>query len=375
MKKFYFDRLLDKENICNLNKEKKALWQGIQNKKKLVVYGTRNCGKTSLVKNVIIPKFKNKHKKSFVFFCDLMEVKNLDQINQRIQRSFEQAFIKSFPKTNLIKQAAAILKNFRPQVNIDANTGHPSLALTYQSDPKILPLQAIFETINNKISRSMNCIIVLDEFQDIAFVDQAQALFRQEIQETKNIPIIFMGSKKHILSNIFARPNAPLAQTGEDIEFKPIPYNEYHDYMSERFLKRQIKIDLKTSQELQDLLWRNPEAINIICAHILDSSQKCTITSQNIQQAMQNVSENRRTRYEHFLSYFSDKEESVLVALANFGFVTQPNGKDFIRAVPVSGRAIRKIFKKLMNKSVIEKTQQGYRLSDPLLAYFLKVFR
>lgn len=53
MKRFIFDSILDEENICNLEKEKHKITKGVDHGLKLLVYGKRNMGKTSLVKNVI----------------------------------------------------------------------------------------------------------------------------------------------------------------------------------------------------------------------------------------------------------------------------------------------------------------------------------
>ena len=102
-------------------------------------------------------------------------------------------------------------------------------------------LMDIFDVINKSIAPQMPVLIVLDEFQDIAFIPEAQGLFRQVLQELKEIPVVFLGSKKHILSDLFAKPRAPLANTGEDLEFLPIPYNEYHSYILERFKPKKIK--------------------------------------------------------------------------------------------------------------------------------------
>lgn len=375
MKKFYYDILLDEENICNLNQEKTLLLKGIEAKKKLVVYGPRNCGKTSLVKNVIIPRFKHKHKDSFVLFCDLMEVKNLDAIDQRIQLSFQKSFSESFPKKKLIERAKEFLKNLRPQVQFDPISGQPSISLVSTTGEKSIPMSEIFETIKNEISTKVPTLIVLDEFQDISFVDQAQGLFRQSLQELKETPVVFMGSKKHLLSDIFAKPKAPLAFTGEDIEFGPIPYEEYHEYILERFAQRKITINCEDSKELQDTLYRAPESINIVCSQIYDHHKDTIVSAKEISLAIARVIEGRKSRYEEYLSNFSAKEEQVLVALAKQDFVLHPNGQDFLRLTSVSGRAIRQIFDKFMDKSIIEKSKQGYHVSDPLLYYFLRKFR
>lgn len=63
-----------------------------------------------------------------------------------------------------------------------------------------------------------------------------------------------MGSQKHILSDIFFKPNAPLVFWRNDLPFQPIAYQEYYDYIQERFDQRELKIDPVCLKYLQDLL-------------------------------------------------------------------------------------------------------------------------
>ncbi|MBT4289382.1 MAG: hypothetical protein HOD92_18815 [Deltaproteobacteria bacterium] len=49
----------------------------------------------------------------------------------------------------------------------------------------------------------------MDEFQDIAGIKEAEALFRNSLQNLNfKIPIVILESKQHLLTKIFARPTA-----------------------------------------------------------------------------------------------------------------------------------------------------------------------
>ena len=52
-KSFHFDALVDESDFCNYHKERKLLLQSIQKGRKTALYGRRNFGKTSLIRNVI----------------------------------------------------------------------------------------------------------------------------------------------------------------------------------------------------------------------------------------------------------------------------------------------------------------------------------
>lgn len=374
MKGFYYDTLLDPENICNLETERRILEKGVLSGKKLIVYGPRNYGKTSLVKNVIVPFFQKKHRKHFVLFADFMEVKSLESIHQRVQNSFERAFSSAFPAKNLLERARQFVSQLRPEITMDSLTGMPTLSLGVTAGQRI-QFPDIFRLLREKIIPKIPTLIILDEFQDIAAIEEAQGLFRQSLQELHKIPVILMGSKKHLLSQLFARPNAPLASFGEDVEFRPIDYVAYHAYIVERFRARKLAIDELVSRALQDALFRVPEAVNIVCADLYEHYSHKTIELPQVFQSIEHVVTNRRSRFEEWLTNFSTKEEDILVALAKHGPVAHPTGQVFLKSVNATARTISLTIDYFRDRSIIEKIPAGFRVADPLLNYYLQKMR
>ncbi len=374
MKQFIFDTLVDEENICNLARERKTIASALEHHKKLIVYAPRNYGKTSLVKNAVLPAFKKKHKKSFVLFADLMGVKSWEGIEHRMGLSFAHAFAQSFPAQQLIETAKRFIAGLRPQISFDAATGTPSLSLSADSAHTPTPLADICRSIAS-IGREFPCVMVLDEFQDIVFVDEAEAKFRAALQELGNIAIVIMGSKRHILANIFAKPAAPFAAFGQDLEFRPIPYEEYHAYIEERFLPKKLAITLDTATFLEQRLNRIPEAINIVCAHLQDTHERCKITREMVTVAVGEVVQARQSRFEQYLSNVSAKEEEVLVQLARHEPVKYYNSVTFLKTVSSTARTVGIVINNLWNKSVIEKNEDGFHIADPLLREYVLMFR
>lgn len=374
MKNFSYDALLDEENICNLKGERRAIEEAVRRKAKLVVYGPRNFGKTSLVKNVILPHFKARHRRSFTLFADFMDVKDIAAVGGRVLRAFEAAFARSFPARHFMDSVKRFLTSFAPQVSIDPSSGSPSLSILPHPPDRKVPLDEIFEAVK-RIAGEMESIIVLDEFQDIAFVEGAQGIFRGIFQEIRGVPLIVMGSKRHILSQMLARPDAPLAMFGEDLEFKPIAYEEYHAYILERFRARRLSLGAEDARRLQDAMLRNPEAINMACAEIMNAHERKAIGREEIAAAIFGVVDRRRSRYEEYLSHFSKNEEAVLVSIAREGRVKHPNSASFLKAVDISSRMVGIIVRHLYDRSLLDKDEGGYFLADPLLAAFLRTFR
>ena len=380
MKKFYYDTILDRENICNLKAEQRSLRDAVLNKKKVIVYAPRNYGKTSLIQSVVIPDFTKEHKESFVLSVDLIEVKSEKDINRRVKRAFEIAFSKTYPHKSLFENLKDILKGLRPKIEFDPITSVPQVTLDFKENESGENWLEIFDVINTKIAKEFPVLITIDEFQDIAFVDGMQGQFRTAFESLKDIPLIILGSKQHILSEIFADPNSPLFHFGQDISFNPIDYEEYRAYMNDRFSQRSLSIGLEEAVYLQNLLHRIPEPINIVCSHLLDSLKPGKISKEDVNQALLSSVEKMKGRYQQFLSHFSEKEQSLLVKISKIGIVRQPTSKSFLANLDLSVQGVRGGIKRLMDQGLLELLieedgQKGYRLSDPLLELFLRWYR
>ena len=374
MKRFVFDRLVESENICNLITEQDALRRLVERGTKVVVYAPRNYGKTSVIKNVIIEEFRQRHKRCFVFFADLLSVRSLESLTVRLRTAFEHSFADSFPVRNLLENAKHFLAALRPELSIDSLTGSPSLSLRITEDPAGQTIRSIFQHIG-KIVEELPGLIVLDEFQDLAHIDEAPGIFRTSFEEIASAPMIVLGSKRHLLALLFAKPEAPLNGWGTDLEFPPIPYDEFHAYIQDRFQQNGLTILYENAKYLQDLMQRVPEAVNRLGQQIMDVYSDREIGRDVVAASLGQLLENRESRYETYLGQFSSTEGKVLIALAKEQVVVHPQSKKFLSSTSLSARAVGQIINRLMNRGVLEKIDQGYRLSDPLLAAYLRYYR
>lgn len=379
-KKFIFDRLVDRQNICGLEKQRIQINKLIKQRQNIVLYAKRNYGKTSLVKNVIMDDFKQKYKKPFVFFVDLMGVKDIESIKFRLKAALENAIKESFPIKSFASSVGDFLSNLKLSIAFESSELAPTITLESAGDnDNETTIEEIFASINN-ISEKFPTLIVLDEFQDIALIDEAESLFRNSFQQMRSVPIIVLGSKKHMLRDIFAIPNSPLANFGHDVVIEEIDYHKYHQYILERFEQKKLKISESNAQFLQNLVQRQPEAVNLLCYEIYQSNQSTNIDKPTILRALDQLMDQRNKRFEVLLYSFSKAEEKILIAIAKNDYVTKPQSKDFSAQVDLTPRAIKMNFDKLIDKGMIE-IDDGplfdakYCLTDPLLKLYLQRFR
>jgi hypothetical protein len=376
MKRFIFDSILDEENICNLEKEKHKIMKGVDNGLKLLVYGKRNTGKTSLVKNVVAKSWLRRQSSGFFMYVDLMGVKQLSQISERMTIAFSEAYNACFKMKSVFNNMLKIITGIKPSIALDEN-GYPKLSFDLVGGEKIRPFTAILKQLDLIYESNIPLLLVLDEFQDIALIDEAEALFRNGLEHINSrIPVVILGSKQHLLNRIFARPKAPFFNWGTHVYFGAIEYREYWQYMDERFKQEGLRISFENAVYLQDKMSRMPEAINRLCfALLFHNIAKNEIMQEDIDLGLSKVVSDRRNEPEIYLSGFTASEQKVIINIANKEPVPHPQGKDFIRSINLTAPGIRKIMMKLENEAVVYKEDTGYILADPLLKQHILAFR
>lgn len=220
-------------------------------------------------------------------------------------------------------------------------------------------------------------LLVLDEFQDIAMIEQAEALFRHALEILNpQIPILILGSKQHLLNQIFAKPNAPLFNWGNHVHFGAIDYHQYWKYINERFNPEGLTISFENARYLQDIMSRNPKAINRLCsALITQETPKGELTKEQIDTGLKQLVYDRRHEPETYLSYFTVSEQQVLTAIAKQEPLKKPLGKEFLQKLRLSAGGVRKIIIKFENNAVVYKEPEGYVLADLLLKSHMQTFR
>jgi Cdc6-like AAA superfamily ATPase len=376
MKRFIFDSILDEENICNLEKEKHKIMKGVDKGLKLLVYGKRNMGKTSLVKNVIAKSWLRRQPSGFFMYVDLMGVKQLSQISERMTIAFSEAYNDCFKMKSVFNNMLKIITGIKPSIELDEK-GYPKLSFGIVGGEKIRPFTGILKQLDLIYASNIPIFLVLDEFQDIALIDEAEALFRNGLEHMDSrIAVVISGSKQHLLNRIFARPKAPFFNWGTHVYFEAINYHEYWQYMDERFKQEGFRISFENAVYLQDKMSRMPEAINRLCfALLFHDIPKGEITKEDINSGLSKVVSDRRNEPEIYLSSFTAAEQKVIVNLAKMEPVLHPQGKDFIKSINLTAPGVRKIMMKLEDKTVVYKEEAGYILADPLLKQHILRFR
>lgn len=105
----------------------------------------------------------------------------------------------------------------RPVISIDPLSGLPTASFKISSEEEAQQtISDLFKILVEK-SLSKSIVLAIDEFQQITKYPEknVEALIRGNIQNLHNVTIIFSGSNKSLLGQIFSNPSRPFYQSTE----------------------------------------------------------------------------------------------------------------------------------------------------------------
>lgn len=369
-KMFKYDVLIDEADICNRSKEIREMTNRAVSGKRTVLFAPRRYGKTSLIKNVV----GNRHKKAGVgnimIYVDLMDVRNFESIAERIQYGLSKSLAEHFPIKTLLKNITGLIKNISLNIEMDPVTNQPSLNLSVKDAGSQKGSRHLMDAIKS-LSDKYDLMLVLDEFHDITFVDEAEAVFRSFLQELDKAAVFILGSKRHLLKLMFSDANAPLFNFGDQIALEPIPAKEWLGYCRERFKISDLSINEEGISWIISEMCNVPNSICEFGAWLVENCHGTQLSIEVLREQL-GIMLDSKQGFHYIIQNYTDNERRLLKQIAIDKFVAEPQSTSFLSSVPVSKSSVGKTFEKLMNLGIIEyEFDKGYRLSDPLLGQYL----
>lgn len=369
-KTFKYDVLINENDLCDRANEIKDFTKRAMSGKRTVLFAPRRYGKTSLVKNVVGGRYKKAGSKNIMIYVDLMDVSNFQSIAERLQYGLSKSLSEHFPVKTLLKNITGLIKNISLNLETDPVTGQPSLNLSVRDAENQKGSRHLMDAIK-KISEKYNLMLVLDEFHDITFVDEAEAVFRGFLQELTRASVFILGSKRHLLKLMFADANAPLFNFGDQVMLAPIPVKEWLSYFRERMSAPHIRIKEEGVSWIAAEMCDVPNSICELGAWLVENCSDIDLSIEVINEQLVKMLDSKQG-YHYILQGYTENEKQILKKIAENKFVMEPHSALFLKATRVPKSSVGKIITKLVDLGTIEyEIDKGYRVSDPLLGRYV----
>ncbi len=226
---FVFDGPAPPEDVVGRDIEIAALTDRAMHGRFVVLFGPRRFGKTSLIHRVRYEASVGNE--LAVVLVDFLGVQTMDDIVNRIGRAFQASPDGKFA-TLLGRRASR-----RPEISGELGIGPARVGFGRGERPAPALVEDLLQLPYEVAGElAMRALVVMDEFQAVRVVAEAEAVLRATIQHQRDrLSYLFAGSEQSILSAMFAERTAPLYGQAEQFRLGRLRNDDLGELIQAKF--------------------------------------------------------------------------------------------------------------------------------------------
>ena len=227
-----------------------------------------------------------------------------------------------------------------------------------------------------KIEGNKRWVVVFDEFQEINKLngESFEKQLRAAIQFHKNVSYVFMGSKTHMLLNIFGDKSRAFYNIGKTVKVEKIQVSETIKFLKNRFADFNIELTKESAGYIIEVSENIPYYVQFLSAEIWQSkigiehsdNEKIKVKRQDIDDVVNRVIEAQSDYYIELYTNLSAYQKRVLFAISKSGsniFSKEYSENYSLSTVSSTQRAVQK----LIDLAIIKKNGEESLLSKMIL--------
>ena len=372
---FRFGQVVSGELFCNRKSEIKQIAQNLSSGQSIVLYSQRRHGKTSLL---YAASEAIKANKILYGYADLFSCNSTDKILVAIAQAAARAIVddlKSIEK--FLKSTIHFFNRVRFSVKFDPNDAG-SISILPELSSQAASIDSLADTFNGLDTylgkNQKRAVIVLDEFQQVIRVDSnLEAEFRTVIQQQDRISFAFLGSRTHLLKDMFINKNRPFYHAAKIMELGPIAAGELANFIKKRFAKIGVSISTSMALAVAERVKGHPDYAQRLCSHIFDILETTSINEEHIEEGMKQMLVSLTPSFRGVFEELPLRESQVMTILAENGPMKTFPSK-LIQAYEMGAPALHKALSNLIKKDLIYRgVDKKYCILDTFLSEWLRM--
>jgi hypothetical protein len=362
---FLFGDVVKGDYFANREEELKTLILDLSSGQNVLLFSPRRYGKTSLIIRVLD---ELKARGLVCVYVDFFRAASL----QALGKVYADAVTRA--AASKIEEAVGFVRSHFPTV-IPRITlkgpDSPEFELDFDVPRRDLDkwLDEIYDMPQKIAERKhKRLVVVLDEFQEIANLGEpgiVERSLRAKIQHHDRIAYVFMGSKRHLLDELFADKNKPLYRIAKAVPLGKITKEKLASFLHSRFHSVQMRIDSSNIERILEISGCHPYYTQQLCheAYNMTVPQK-QVTDEQIRKATEQCITAQSYAYTTLWEGLSGKQRELVIALSKL-----PGGnvysKEFIDRFNLgSASSVQTAIDALEKKGIIDRENGGFVLSD-----------
>jgi len=370
---FIFGEVVQGPHFTDRVEELKTLTVDLSSGQNVLLFSPRRYGKTSLIFRAMEVLGK---RGILCVYVDLFRVSSLMSFG----KIYAQALTLS--SASKLQQAIQFVRDHFPTIVpkiIMKGDAPAEIEIDFDAPRRDLEkwLDGIYE-MPEKIAqkRKKRLVVVFDEFQEVAGLAPEGALeraLRSRIQHHHRVSYVFMGSKRHLLAELFLDKARPLYNIAKSFPLGKISPSELTSFIRARFKSVHIAIRPAEMEEILALSDRHPYYTQQLCHEIYNIvTPRKEVSPEDIPRALESCLAAQSYAYTTIWDTLAGKQRDLIVGLSRTEAATIYS-QEFIRRFGLgSSGSIQKAIDALLKKGLVEREGDRYYLSDVFFAEWIR---
>ncbi len=270
------------ENFTDRAKERKRLKLDFENGVNVLLMSPRRMGKTSLVRQAISEMKADGVQDVVPIYMDIYDCRSeYDFFSRYATEIFKATNSKA---EQLLTSVGRLLSQITPKISYSPLPDQEisvgiNIKPTDYTPEEVLSLP---ETIAKE--RGIKIVICIDEFQQIGEMPDSigiQKRMRGAWQNMENVSFCLIGSKKHMMEQMFQSKRMPFYMFGEMMHLGPIPTDDWVSFILSRFAMSGKIIDPDIAERICDTVGNYSTYVQQLAWNVLAETDGEEVTEDN----------------------------------------------------------------------------------------------
>jgi hypothetical protein len=372
---FIFGALALDEAFTDREDELKELAADIRNGQDVLVFAPRRYGKSSLVLRAAQEAIA---KRALVGYCDLMKTPTKERFADALAKTIYEDL--ASPVGKAAEKAGELFRGLRVKPTIELDPDDGSLRFSFEASRRRAPdidetIEALLE-LPGKIGadRKRRAALVFDEFQEVLKLDpQFPNLMRAVFQTQPEVAHVYLGSKRHVLDQIFSDRNEPFWRSAKRLELGMIETGRFGAYIRRRFDDTDKGIRDEALERLLAATGGHPYATQELAYFVWGHIPTGHFANlPDVEWALEQV---LRSEHAHFSKIWEDathNQRLLLIALADEPAGLYGDDYRARHALPSASHVQRAVGALVKDELAGRDGDGSYRIAEPFLAEWVK---
>ncbi len=363
---FKYGEAVTGEYFCNRIHEIGELTSYIETAQNVFIYSNRRLGKTSLIKAVM----EALAGEVITIYIDVHRASSVAQFLEVYSKAIAQAFLTRKEK---IEKIANFFSQIIPSFGVEKDgSWRVSFDFSRTKSSVERALEEVYE-LPKKIAEDYKrrVVVIFDEFQEIKQFNEKlfEKKMRSFIQHHSEVCYIFMGSKTHIILEMFNDSSRAFYRSAKVYPLPPICTEELVNFICKRFKSGSKKISNFLAKKIVELSKNIPYYVQMLSSTVWLNARD-EVKDCDIKNALEEILLSQNELFCSWHDFCSPHQRAVLSALVKTDKIFSQDNR--LSCSLGSSASVQTSLKALIKNGLVTKDNRKYHIVDPFFQIWLQ---